>query len=92
VVTPEIRAEAERQDRERRERLLREPLKRRVIAFDPLPDEKPYMDWLAGDIEATFGCERMPPEVGNVIVPDVVTSNCGLGQARVYDCLLSDDW
>jgi hypothetical protein len=34
----------------------------------------------------------MPPEVGNLIVPDVATSNHGLGDARLYDCLFSDDW
>jgi hypothetical protein len=92
VVTPAIRAEAEREDRERRAHLLREPLQRRVIAFDPLPDEKSYTDWLARDIEATFECECMPPEIGNVIVPDVATNNCGLGEARIYDCLLVDGW
>jgi hypothetical protein len=92
VVTPEIRAEAEREDQKRRERLRREPIKQRVIAFDPLPDEKPYTDWLTRDIEATFGCECMPPEIGSVIVPDVATNNCGLGETRIYDCLLSDDW
>src|SRR5262249_25389967 len=42
--------------------------------------------------ERTFGCERMPPEVGNVIVPDVETTSRRFGEARLYDCLLSDDW
>ncbi len=92
VVTPAIRAEAERENRKRREYLLRTPLQRHVIAFDPLPEEKPMMDWLASDIEATFGHERMPPEVGNVIVPDVETNARLFGQARIYDCLLSDNW
>jgi hypothetical protein len=92
VVQPEIRAEAEREDEERRQHLQQHPLQRRVIAFDPLLEEKPIMDHLAHDIEATFGCARMPPEVGNVTVADVATNNRGLGEARLYDCLLSDDW
>ena len=92
VVKPEIRAAAEREDQERRQHLQRHPLQRRVIAFDPSPEEKSYVDWLARDIEATFGCEPMPPEVGNLIVPDVATNNRGLGEARLYDCLLSDEW
>jgi hypothetical protein len=92
VVTPAIRAEEEREDRERREYLLREPLQRHVIAFEPLPDEKPIMDWLAREIEVTFGCERMPPEVGSVIVPDVETNSRPFGEARIYDCVMSDTW
>jgi hypothetical protein len=79
-------------DRQRRERLLREPLQRRVIAFEPLPDEKPILDWLAREIEVTFGCDRMPPEVGSVIVPDVETNERRFGEARIYDCLMSDMW
>ena len=64
VVKPEIRAAAEREDQELRQHLQQHPLQRRVIAFDPSPDEKPYMDWLARDIEATFGCEPIPRRSG----------------------------
>jgi hypothetical protein len=92
VVKPEIRAEAIREHEERLRYLRQHPLQRLVIDFEPLPDEKPIMDWLVRDIEATFGCEPMSPEVGNVIVPDVVTTRRELGEARLYDCLLADDW
>jgi hypothetical protein len=92
VVTPEISAEAGRQNEQRRQDLLRQPLQRRVIDFEPSPDEQPYAAALTREIEATFGCERMPPEIGNVLVPDVATNNRALGEARLYDCLLSDQW
>lgn len=62
-----------------------------VITFDLLPDERPYAEWIAREIEATFGSERLPPEAGNVIVPDVATNMRTLGQTRLYDCLFSDD-
>ena len=64
----------------------------RVIAFEPSPDEQPYAAALAREIAATFGCEPMPPEVGEIIVPDASTNLRGLGEARLYDCLLSDSW
>jgi hypothetical protein len=66
--------------------------RRRDISFDLSPDEQPYAAWIAQDIEATWGYERMPPEVGKVIVPDVSTNSRALGEATLYDCLFSDDW
>lgn len=63
-----------------------------VVSFDFSPDEQPYAAGIAREIEATFGCERMPPEVGNVVVPDVETSRRRYGAARIYDCLMSDEW
>jgi hypothetical protein len=92
VVKPEIRAEEEREDEERRQYLQQHPLRRRVITFEPSPEEQPYAEALTREIEATFGGEPMPPEVGNVIVPDVATNTCMLGEARLYDCLFSDQW
>ena len=56
------------------------------------PDELPYATWIAGDIEAAWGCERMPPQVGKMVVPEVATERRGLGEATLYDCLLSDRW
>lgn len=61
-----------------------------TVAFDLSPDERPYAQWIAREIGTTFGCERMPPEVGTVLVPDV-TANLRLpGEVRLYDCLFSD--
>jgi hypothetical protein len=61
--------------------------KREYISFDLSPDELPYSEWIARDIEATFGCERMPPEVGTVLVPGVNLG--GPRDTRLYDCLFS---
>ncbi|WP_438025430.1 hypothetical protein [Sorangium sp. So ce233] len=63
---------------------------RQVICFDPSPDEQPYAAGIAEEIEATWGYERMPPEIGAVVVPDVATNLRRLGEARLYDCLFSD--
>ncbi|WP_437912482.1 hypothetical protein WME73_35945 [Sorangium sp. So ce302] len=65
---------------------------RQVISFELSPDEQPYAAGIAQEIEATWGYERMPPEVGNVVVPDVATNLRRLGEARLYDCLFSDAW
>jgi hypothetical protein len=59
-------------------------------SFELLPEQQPCAEWISRDIETTFGCERMPPEVGTVLVPDV-TAGLGLpGEIRLYDCLFSD--
>jgi hypothetical protein len=79
-VKPELAAEKEGQFR------------RILTSFAFSSDEQPHADWLAREIEATFGCEPMPPEVGNIIVPDVATNLRLMGQATLYDCLLGDDW
>ncbi|WP_437924717.1 hypothetical protein WMF37_37695 [Sorangium sp. So ce291] len=65
---------------------------RQVICFDLSPDEQPYAAGIAREIEARWGYERMPPEVGNVVVPDVATNLRRLGEGRLYDCLFSDAW
>lgn len=65
---------------------------RNVINFDLSPDERPYAAWIAQDIEATWGYEPMPPDVGKVIVPDVATNLRLLGEATLYDCLFTDNW
>ncbi len=67
-------------------------IKRRYITFDLLPDERPYAEWIAREIEAIFGCEPMPPEVGTVLVPDLATPQLP-GEVRLYDCLFSaNEW
>ncbi|WP_438005201.1 hypothetical protein WME89_41725 [Sorangium sp. So ce321] len=59
------------------------------IDFELSADELPYVEWIARDIEATFGCERMPPEIGIVLVPDAAVTPRPLGEARLYDCLFT---
>lgn len=59
--------------------------------FDLSPEEQPYGSWIGESIESTWGCEPMPPELGKVIVPDVATNLRSIGEATLYDCLLSDN-
>ena len=66
-------------------------IERRDVSFDLSPDERPYAEWIAREIETTFGCERMPLEVGTMLVPDVATNMRTLGTARLYDCLFTDN-
>jgi hypothetical protein len=68
-----------------------EPRSKDIIALDFTPDEQPYAAWISREIETTFDHERMPPEVGKVIVPDVATGVRWSGQATISDCLMSDD-
>ncbi|WP_434041352.1 MULTISPECIES: hypothetical protein [Sorangium] len=65
-------------------------VRRECATFDLLSDEQPCAEWISGDIEATFGCERMPPEIGTVLVPDVMPGLRLPGEARLYDCLFTD--
>jgi hypothetical protein len=63
------------------------------FAFTFAADEEPYTRGLIAEIEATYpGHEPMPPEVGQVIVPDVVTSRRFINTATLFDCLFSDEW
>jgi hypothetical protein len=57
------------------------------------PGEEPAASDLAREIEATYvGYEPIPPELGDVVVPDVALDVRLLGEATVYDCLLSTVW
>ncbi|WP_438032763.1 hypothetical protein [Sorangium sp. So ce204] len=60
------------------------------VSFDLLADELPYAEWIARDVEMSFGCERMPPEIGTILVPDVAVNLRNLGEATLYDCLFAD--
>jgi len=66
------------------------PPKRTVVSFEFTPEEQACAAWLTQEIEAIWGFERMPPEVGKVIVPDVATDNRSLGEATLYDCLFAE--
>ena len=65
-------------------------IKRHYITFDVLPDERPYVEWISREIETTFECEPMPPEVGTVLVPNLATPKLP-GEVRLYDCLFSEE-
>jgi hypothetical protein len=71
------------------QRLKRVTIERHYDTFDLLPDQRPYAEWIAREIEVTFGCEPMPPEIGTVLVPELATPKLP-GETRLYDCLFSD--
>jgi len=66
------------------------PVQREEILFAMPPEEAACAAWICREIQATFGGEAMPPEVGNVVVPDVSTTGRPLGEATLFDCLFTD--
>lgn len=55
------------------------------------PDE--ISDAIAREIEATYpGYHTIPPEIGNVVVPDVDDAGAPMGEATIYTCLFSEVW
>jgi len=54
------------------------------------PGEEPHARAVIQEIEATYrGYEPIPPEIGDMVVPDITLDAKSFGQATVYDCLLS---
>ncbi|XXY52688.1 hypothetical protein WME91_16290 [Sorangium sp. So ce269] len=68
------------------ERMNSATVTRDEITFNLAPDEQFYATWIINEIESTFDCELMPPEIGTTLVPDVVVSMRG---ATLYDCLFT---
>ncbi|MFT3768147.1 MAG: hypothetical protein QM820_22070 [Minicystis sp.] len=56
------------------------------------PGEEAYAQALVQEIEATYGYAPIPPELGDVVVPAVALETRRMGEATVYDCLLSAHW
>jgi hypothetical protein len=52
-------------------------------------EEEPYATIIAAEIEATFGGERMPTDVGEVLVPDVDTQRRSIGESTLFDCFFT---
>jgi hypothetical protein len=63
-----------------------------VVRRTGSPDEEPHAREVAREIEATYRYEPVPPELGGVVVPDVALDTVHMGEATVYDCLLSGQW
>lgn len=57
-----------------------------------IAEEDVYVQDVAREIEATYAYEPIPPELGNVVVPDVALDTVSLGEATIYNCLLSTHW
>lgn len=68
----------------------------KLISYDTLdfsPNEKPYAPVIVEELCATFGgYEPMPPEIGNIVVPDAVTDFRFMGEATIYTCLFTTTW
>jgi hypothetical protein len=61
--------------------------------FTFTPDEEPYARIVTEEILAVFpGYEPMPPEIGNIIVPDVVAGTKPMGKTTLFHCLFTDVW
>jgi len=65
------------------------------VRFDLDETECPYAQRIAEEIEATYGYEPMPPEVGTLLVAEVVISGVPYHYVRkglIYDYLLTVRW
>ena len=61
--------------------------------FELSPDEQPYAQVVASILEACFpGFDFMPPGIGSIKLPDVVTHFQCLGEATLYQCLFMNCW
>jgi hypothetical protein len=67
------------------------PVERDELLFTLPPGERAIADWIGHEVEATFGCAPLPPEIGATPVPDVATNMRRLGEATLLDCLFCDD-
>ena len=57
------------------------------------PDEEAYARDVAQEIERAYpGHEPIPPELGDMVIPDVALDTVGLGEATIYHCLLGTHW
>jgi hypothetical protein len=61
--------------------------------FDLDSDEQACAEVIVGVIEEAFpGYTLLPPEVGGVRLPDVITDFKPHGEATIYDCLFTHQW
>ena len=61
--------------------------------LDFSPDEKPCVPVIVEELRAAFaGYEPMPPEIGNLVVPEAVTHFKMMGEATIYGCLFTPYW
>lgn len=83
VVKPDVLEEIDREFEQRT------PRTRTDTSFQFSPEEQRCATIISRQIEATYAHEPMPPEVGRIIVPDVSTGIRSIGNATLFDCLLS---
>jgi hypothetical protein len=64
-----------------------------VVCHRDIPGAEPVAQDVAREIEATYGgYQPIPPELGNVVVPDIALDTVASGEATIYDCLLETCW
>lgn len=54
--------------------------------------EEPAASEIAREVETTYGYEPVPPEIGDLVVPDVALDTRRMGEVTIYECLLSEYW
>jgi hypothetical protein len=63
------------------------------IHLPGVPEEEPVAREVAREIEATYpGYQRIPSELGDVVVPELFAPTAYFGVATIYLCLFSDYW
>lgn len=64
-----------------------------VVCHTNVAIDEPYVQDVTREVQATYrGYELVPPELGNVQVPDVALDTVGMGEVTIYNALLSTDW
>jgi hypothetical protein len=75
------------------DRIYRELEPKRLHPFDLDDDEKVDAHVMVEEMSRLFPKhEPMPSDVGNLVVPDVMAGNQGLGKATLYHCFFTDSW
>lgn len=65
----------------------------KLQAFDLDDDEKADAQIIVDEMKQLFPeHEPMLPDIGNIVVPDVMAGNQELGKATLYHCLFTDSW
>ncbi len=63
------------------------------IHLPGIPEEAPIARDIAGEIEAAYpSYQQIPPEIGNIVVPDIDLDGATFGEATIYICLFSKVW
>jgi hypothetical protein len=61
------------------------------VFYEPVPDTREYEEVLLRMLGEEFGVRRLPNETLFTPVPDIQYSHRGFGEARLIDCLFTDD-
>jgi len=62
------------------------------VSFTFAEKEKPFAEAICAEVQSTYHSEILPPEIGNIPVPDVCARDLILGNETLLTCLCSDTW